>query len=572
MELTILSKSRPPTTVRWTGRRLRIGRRVDVEIRVDEPTMSGLHAELIPTAVGVELRDLESLNGTYLNGVRITEAVVRPGDRIQVGGVRIEVGEADDDASAVHAVEESRDDDTGISTQTIRVRLDSLRDEQAESLREDERLLLLRDLFESLRACDEPQEVTAAIRPILARAFVGARIFILEPGAAGAWHDPHSAADGRPPSLTFVGQAVGSASAILSGSLSHDERFAVSESARISGIATAVAAPVYSQERPVAVLYADRLGLPPFGQRDLNVLGIAANHVSAVLDNVARMGELRRANEELHEARDHLAELARSLESKVEARTSEIRRQSEEIRSLAAAKDELIGIAAHDIRGPLTVIQGTSELLQLRLGQSSEGSDPTLVNSLRLIHGAASGLSSLLSELLDAKAIETGKIHLRRQPIAVRELLERSLPAARLAAAEKRIELAIETDEQLAVEVDPRRLGQALTNLALNAVKFSASGTRIALRARAAPGDTVAIEVEDQGIGIPEEELERIFGSFEQGAAGKAIGGSGLGLVIARRLVELHDGHLAVKSKVGVGTRFILTLPRVEVPAPVESA
>lgn len=307
------------------------------------------------------------------------------------------------------------------------------------------------------------------------------------------------------------------------------------------------------------MLYVDRLGLPAFSRRDLNVLGIAANHVTAVLENVSRFEVLHRANAKLLEARERLAELNRNLEQLVEDRTAEIQRQADEIGRLAAAKDELLGIAARDIRGPLTVIQGTTELLRLRI---DEVEPATLSRSLDLMHDACRGLNQLLSELLDAKAIESGKITLRRRLSLARELLEDALPVARLAAEDKNVELVIETEPDLAIEVDPQRLGQAITNLVLNAVKFSDSGSRILLSGVAEKDNLARIEVEDQGIGIPEEELEGIFGTFEQGEAGRQLGGgSGLGLMIARRIVELHDGTLVVDSKLGVGTRFTLSLP-----------
>ncbi|MEO1368153.1 MAG: HAMP domain-containing sensor histidine kinase, partial [Acidobacteriota bacterium] len=246
------------------------------------------------------------------------------------------------------------------------------------------------------------------------------------------------------------------------------------------------------------------------------------------------------------------------LEELVEERTAEIRRQAEEIQSLADAKDELMGIAAHDIRGPLTVIQGTVELLRLRAGQTSR---ETLMDSLDMVHGAARSLSQLLSELLDAKAIESGKIRLDLRPTTVADLIEAALPVPRLAADDKGIELVVETEPDIATLADPQRLGQAITNLVLNAVKFSARGSQIFLRGHRGDDRRVWLSVEDRGVGIPEEEIGRIFGTFEQGKAGQRLGGSGLGLMIARRLVELHGGELAVESEVGIGSRFSLILP-----------
>ena len=575
MRFIIYEKSREEFQVPWAGRPLVIGRRADADIRVNEPTMSGLHAKIFSTDEGVRIRDLESLNGTHVNGDRIVEVDLKPGDQIKIGRAMIVVSGATgpptpvptSGLSSVSALERAP------NTQTVKVHLDQLRQSRSgqlpvqpeQQIFDDDHIVLLRDLFEALEEAESRQEVLHKLREVLAKAFQRARVFLLMPQEDGGWEDPERGTEEpaeRKPSLTFAVEATRTHSAILSGSLPEDQRFNRSESARISGIETAIAAPASCEGEPVVVLYVDRLGLPPFSRRDLNVLGIVANHVSAVFDRLSRIETLHRTNAELMEARESLAELNRNLEQMVEDRTAEIKRQAEEIRRLAEAKDELFGIAAHDIRGPLTVIQGTSDLLRLRFEEMDR---QTLYRSLDLMHGACRGLTQLLSELLDAKAIEAGKITLRRRAYSVGHLIEEALPAARLAAEDKKVALEIDAEPGLQVLADPQRLAQAITNLALNAVKFSESGTRILLRGQAHEGGWAVIEVEDQGVGIPAEEIEGIFGRFEQGEAGREHGGgSGLGLMIARRIVELHGGELAVQSEVGVGTRFILKVPSTE--------
>ena len=562
MKFIAYERSREHSRVTWAGKQLIIGRREDADIQLSESTMSGIHAKIFNGNDGIRIRDLNSLNGTQVNGQRVVETLLNDGDQIKIGRSTILVsgspssGFADDSTQEV-AITEAEQHRTG---QTLKIHLDELRQDRGIDLAEDHYILLLRNLFEALQSAGDRQDVLRSVRDVLDQAFRRARAFILRPTDNGSWEDLDGAPDVRPPSLTFAAEAARSNSAILSSSIEEDQRFEASVSARISGIETAIAAPVSCDGKPLAVLYVDRLGMPPFSRRDLNILGIAANHVSAVLENVSRIEDLHRSNKQLVEARERLAELNRNLEELVQERTAEIRRQAEEIGRLAEAKDELLGIAAHDIRGPLTVIQGTSELLRLKAGHLDQ---ETLTRSLDLMFDACRGLSQLLSELLDSKAIETGRITLRRRRSTVRSLLEDTLPVARLAAEDKKISLIVETDPDLDIDADPQRLGQALTNLVLNAVKFSESGSRILLRGVAhSPGET-HIEVEDQGIGIPADELEGIFGTFEQGKAGQEAGGSGLGLMIARRLVELHGGSLAVKSQVGVGTRFILSLPAV---------
>lgn len=598
LQLIVFDRFREQGRYAWTGRRLVIGRRTDADIRVNEPTMSGVHAEVVADddGDGLRIRDLASLNGTQLNGERIDESPLKPGDQIQIGRARIVVTrrERTEPGTAHTAPAELRQTgDPGIlddmaGGQTLKIKLDELRESRADAMREDPRILLLAQLFEALKTAESRDEVLRETRRVLLQAFVRARVFILERATTDATgdelqhdtleHEPvdrdsqansapdtESGGDGdgdggsaedearwrdldqpdeKSPSMTFVEQTVATESAILSTSLPEDRRFEAAESVRIAGIETAMAAPVRVDGEARAVLYVDRLGLPPFHLPDLNLLAIAANHVSAVLENVSRF---------------------EILERMVDERTAEIRRQAEEIQRLADAQAELLGIAAHDIRGPLTVIQGTTELLRLRVDSVEKS---TLASSLELVHNAARGLSRLLSELLDAKSIESGKIRLARRAATAAELFAEALPVPRLAAEDKSIALVTEIeDESLTAHADPRRLGQAIANLLLNAVKFSEPGTRIALRA-CRDDERLRIEVEDQGVGIPEQEIGQIFGTFEQGEAGRQFGGSGLGLMIARRLVTLHDGELTVDSEVGVGSRFSMLLPLTpEAPA-----
>lgn len=558
LQFIVFDRAREAARITWYGRRLVIGRRIDADIRVNEPTMSGIHAEIVPSVEGgVRIRDLQSLNGTQLNGVRVVESVIGVGDQIQIGRARIVVSSPD--SSSVRRSERDTDTSIELGSQTLKIRLDRLREGRAEILEEDRRLVLMRDLSEALKGVEDSQAALDKTRDVLEQAFPRARAFIVVRDEHGQWRHLYPDPGERRPSMTFVEETVASNSAILSTSLPDDQRFSASESARISGIETAMAAPTSCEGNAVAVLYLDRLGLPAFSRQDLHILGITANHVSAVLDNVARIAALSEANKELLEARENLASMNRNLERLVEERTSEIRRQAEQIQRLAQDKDELLGIAAHDIRGPLTVIQGSSELLRLRFEQLEP---ETLKRTLELMHGAARGLSKLLSELLDAKAIETGKITLHRRRAPIGSLLESALSVAQLAAESKNIRLEVVVqDEHATIDADPERLGQAINNLVLNAVKFSEPNTRIELRGSSLPDGGAMIEIEDQGIGIPEEELGRLFGKFEQGKAGREAGGSGLGLMIARRLVELHEGALTVESRVGNGTCFRLVVP-----------
>lgn len=573
IELVIYDGSREVTRHLWDGRRLVIGRSVEADIQLQDSTLSAMHAEIFSDNGQLLVCDLESLNGTRLNGKRVQScSPLQVGDRIQVASATIHLRLRQADKLRSHKntlfaeeltlpaesfdllAADREQSKAPLADSTVKIRLDDLRSGAVALL--DRRIALLRDLFEKLRTASGRDQILETVRGILEQAFVRGRVFVLQPTEDDGWHD--EVVSEERPSMTFVAEVARSNSAMLSSALLKDQRFINATSVKVEGIQTAIAAPINCDGETVAVLYVDRLGLPAFGERDLHLLGIAANHVAAVLENDSRIAALERANQALEATRTSLAEMNQNLEQRVQERTAETRRQAAEIERLAAAKDELIGIAAHDIRGPLAVIQGTTELLQLRLDMLDAD---TIRRSLDDVSNTCRALTELLSELLDAKAIESGKITLQRAQTSVRELFDKASSVARLAAENKGIEVTIDAADQLDVDVDPQRIGQALTNLLLNAVKFSSPGTRILLKAEPRKGGGAAISVEDQGIGIPKSELGRLFGPFEQGQAGRVIGGSGLGLMIAKRLVELHGGGLDVSSEVGVGTRFTLSLP-----------
>jgi len=556
LEFIVYEGSQEVSRIPWQGQRLLIGRRSDVDVQIGDPTLSAAHAEILEIDGRLRVRDLKSLNGTQINGVRISEAPIKAGDWIKLGEVMLRVGHSAD-ISLPPPVPTS---EGSPSSETLRISLDLLQERRRQTLDDDRSIRLLSDLFESLKTADDRTQIFDEVRASLREAFPSARIYVLERNENGEWLDPEADLDDDRPSQTVALEAVRSNDAVLSTYLPQDARFAGADSIKIKGIKTVIAAPTRCDGEPVAVIYVDRLGLPAFTRDELSLLGIASNHLSALLDNAARIAELRQTNRELEKTRERLKKLNDHLEEEVEKRTAEIRQRKTEIAELAEAKDELLGIAAHDIRGPLTVIQGNAELLRLRLDQLDP---PALDRSLAVIHDAAKGLSQLLSELLDARAIESGKIHLQRRRYGVGQLLREACAVGRLAAEAVEIEIEIDSEPGQEVVADPRRLGQAISNLVLNAIKFSQPGTKIQVRSGTAEG-RCEIVVEDEGMGISEDDLDRVFQAFERGEAGKQASGTGLGLMIARRLVELHGGELSVTSRVGEGSRFVIHLPARE--------
>lgn len=223
-------------------------------------------------------------------------------------------------------------------------------------------------------------------------------------------------------------------------------------------------------------------------------------------------------------------------------------------------KNKFLGIAAHDLRNPITVIQGYSSLLL----HGGIGEIPDEQRELiERIHKASQRMLNLVNDLLDISAIESGQLELNLQEIELEKFLKESYESNALLAKDKSIELKLECEPDLPkVVIDPNRIEQVINNLITNAIKYSHPQTRVTLRARALK-DEVEISVEDQGLGIPESELSIIFTDFGRASVKPTAGEKsiGLGLAICKRIVEAHNGRIWVESKPGVGSKFTFTIP-----------
>ena len=180
------------------------------------------------------------------------------------------------------------------------------------------------------------------------------------------------------------------------------------------------------------------------------------------------------------------------------------------------------------------------------------------------MHSVSEKMLNLVNELLDVNAIEAGRLELVMRPIDLTKYLKECHEENLLLSRAKFIELALDLEPELPVIVmDPHRIDQVLNNLINNAIKFSYSNTTITLRARVQDQDVV-ISVQDQGQGIPAQEVDKLFTEFGKTSVQPTAGekSTGLGLAIVKRIVELHGGSIWVESKVGIGSIFTFTLPK----------
>jgi PAS domain S-box-containing protein len=225
------------------------------------------------------------------------------------------------------------------------------------------------------------------------------------------------------------------------------------------------------------------------------------------------------------------------------------------------AKADFLSMVSHEIRTPMNAIIGIAHLLQETSLSARQ------FEYLRLLKFSSENLLNLLNGILDFSKMEAGKATLEERTFNIRQLVYSTFYALSAKAEEKQLAVRVEVDERLPAHLqgDPVKLGQVLTNLLSNALKFTEKGSiTVALRVEELHADSVCVgfRVTDTGIGIPRDRLAHVFEEFTQASSDIALkyGGTGLGLTISRKLVELHGGALTVESEQGAGSTFSFSL------------
>lgn len=285
--------------------------------------------------------------------------------------------------------------------------------------------------------------------------------------------------------------------------------------------------------------------------------------------------QLRERVSDLERANRRIEEMNAELEARVLEATAELRTAVESLKELDQLKSQFISIASHELRTPITSMRGFVQIALRGLRRREAGGAPTasdwqrenaaLIQQLEVAERQTLRLGRLVDELLDVSRIQAGRLEFSLGQVDLGRLVSEVVAPLQVRSTAHSISTRVNGDD-VAVWGDADRLEQVVTNLVENAIKYSPEGGRVEAEVSSGP-DEVRVVVADQGVGIPAEQLERIFDPFYRFESGTAthVGGIGLGLYISRSIVERHGGRIWAESD-GKGSHFHVVLPRQAQP------
>jgi len=576
-----------------TGRRVihdlekdaaRIGRASDNEVVSNDLRMSRHHAVVVRTSEGFRIRDIGSSLGVLVNSRRVDDALLADGDLIRLGdslytfvaqtpsvvpdlegpgaseaGV-VSTALVSGVAEAARTLRTVFEEPVTAGSEPRSIRhsdaltrmersVDALRGKIARIERGRRTLQTLYEIGKLLNSAVNRENLLDLIMDLAIRVLRAERGFVMlasGPNSSlvvkAARNMEEEFVGGAPAISAGIARQVASTGMpVLTTDALADLRFRDHQSIADHGIRSVVCVPLLEKAgRPLGVIYIDtRSAGVGFDEEDRDFLVAFANYAAIAVEN-------QRLFEDAG-ARARMEEELRAM------------------RKLDEMKSDLISIVAHDVRTPLTSIISYAEILS----DDFETIDPERRRSfLDRIVREANRLNRLTSDYLDLAKIEAGRLSLKLEEVDALSLVKESCEAFEGQAASQKIHLISPVGGTPApIRADGDRLLQVLANLLSNALKFTPQGgeIRVAVKPGLLPGgrDAVAFEVADTGAGIPSADLDKLFRKFAQ--AGEAPTGrprgTGLGLVVAREIVELHGGRMGVESSLGRGSCFCFSVP-----------
>ncbi len=381
--------------------------------------------------------------------------------------------------------------------------------------------------------------------------FAAAQVWLLEPSDGALWRRASHHTTGEPPpvpgrverGMSEIGQVAELRVPIVTNDPANHRHVGLNPWMTEEGIQAFAGFPLVVGEQLLGVLavYHRR----PLDRNTIELLTLFAQHAATAIQEA------------------HLFHLATEQTARLTALNVELQRANQH-------KAEFLANMSHELRTPLNSILGFSQLLL-------EGDGGVLTSDQRqdvdIIAQNGQHLLALINDLLDISKLEAGKAQLHRGEVEVEPLISECVESVRSLAKTKRLDLSASVSAEVGrVFADGPKLKQVLLNLLGNAIKFTEAGSvRITAERQ---GAELRVSVRDTGIGVPVEDAERIFESFQQGKSGVSgkYQGTGLGLAICRQLVEMHGGRIWVKSTAGQGSTFTFTIPQRAVPDAIDLA
>jgi two-component system, sensor histidine kinase and response regulator len=238
----------------------------------------------------------------------------------------------------------------------------------------------------------------------------------------------------------------------------------------------------------------------------------------------------------------------------------ELKEKNIQLDLLNQQKNTFLGMAAHDLRNPLSVIQGFCELLE---DDIKEKITPEELEMIQTIHHSSESILALVNELLDVSVIESGHLELKIETVNILEIFEKNLKITKGLAEKKEIELTLQIDGEIPfVDCDAKKIEEILTNFLTNAIKYSEPKTHVTVKI-SAQNNEFYFSVTDEGQGIPQDEQNQLFKTFSKTTVQTTAGetSTGLGLAIVKKIIKAHGGELGCESEVGKGSTFFAKIP-----------
>jgi signal transduction histidine kinase len=554
-----------------------LGRAKENDIVILDGSLSRMHARIDATGDRTIISDLQSSNGTFVNGDRITECVLKHGDNVKCGDVSFQFRE---DLHILHEIssgvrkgfhdllvaEKPRDK---VSTSALKIKQKDFQQ------RSKDKLQILLEVSELLSS---PEDIDTLLHKIVDFLFVimdvdrAAILMVNEEDGSLQARITRSAVDVHEGetiySRSIVNYVLQKSVSVISSDAREDPRFGDTSSIMKQSIRSSICVPLKTREKVIGVMYVDNVSVPMrFVAEDLEFLSVFGNQAAVAIEN----SKLYNKIEEDARTREH------ELMSLVEDRTRNLQVEKEKAeRAMAVAeeankfKSQFLANMSHELRTPLNAIIGYSEMLQ---EEAEELEVQELNGDLQKIQAAGKHLLTLINDILDLSKIEAGKMELFLETFSLPGLLDEVVTTVRPLMKKNGNTILFEPNNELgSIYADMTRLRQVLFNLLSNAAKFTKDGN-VSLevtRTNDLDEDWITFRVSDSGIGMTSEQLSRLFQAFSQAdsTTARKYGGTGLGLIISLRFCQMMGGTISVESEPDAGTTFTVKLPaQVQTPA-----